>query len=246
MKHTKIRMARAATVIVAAFAIGSLGTAAPATAAEPPTGYPTQQIVTTANNPTVGSIPIRRGFWNADYPGGDRGWGMDKAWNKHNIWSLEAMRRVMLSTNVTPQGAQHLLKAYAGKYTCSGSVCKLTDQREIYGIYNSMTYSTYYDWPVGGKLGLQTMYCNQGGAWSCPNWVTYSITNPGVNNPYSLTNPSSKALTRVEPSLSAEQQRVQATALASEEIVRLTEAIAAGDEQVSFSYNSLPKEIPAH
>jgi hypothetical protein len=66
MKHTKRWIARAAMVIVAAFAIGSLGTAAPATAAEPRAGYPTQQIMTTANNPTLGSIPIRRGFWNAD------------------------------------------------------------------------------------------------------------------------------------------------------------------------------------
>ncbi|MFK4298797.1 hypothetical protein ABH924_003970 [Arthrobacter sp. GAS37] len=59
MKHTKIWMVRAAMVIVAAFAIGSLGTAAPATAAEPRAGYPTQQIMAAANNPTVGSIPIR-------------------------------------------------------------------------------------------------------------------------------------------------------------------------------------------
>jgi len=29
---------------------------------------------------------------------------MDKAWNKHNIWSVEAMRKVMLSTNITTQG----------------------------------------------------------------------------------------------------------------------------------------------
>ncbi|WP_404501484.1 hypothetical protein [Arthrobacter sp. GAS37] len=152
---------------------------------------------------------------------------------------------MMLSTNVTPQGAQYLLKAYAGRYTCNGSLCKLTDQREIYGIHNSMTYSTYYDWPVGGKLGLQTMYINQGGAWRCPNWVTYSITNPGVNNPYSLPNPTSLALMRVEPALSAEEQTAQETALASEEIVTLTAAIAAGDVQVGFSYDPLPKEIPA-
>lgn len=210
--------------------------AGPAWGAQPPAGYPTSQVMATASNPTLGSIQIRRGFWDSAI---DQGWGMDKAWNKHNIWSLEAMRRVMLSPNITPQGLQYLLKAYAGKYSCSGSTCTLTDQREVRGVYDTQSYTNYCGWPVGGKMGLLTMYCEQGGVIRCPNWVTYSITNPGVNNPYRSSSPSA------DKNLSAEESSKQAKILSSGEIVALEEAIAAGDEQVAFSYEPLPKEIGA-
>ncbi len=36
--------------------------------------------MTTANNPSLGSIPIRRGFYDS---AADQGFGFDKAWNKH-------------------------------------------------------------------------------------------------------------------------------------------------------------------
>ncbi|MFD1242951.1 hypothetical protein [Arthrobacter ulcerisalmonis] len=220
--------------MIAAAAAG-LG-AAPASAAQPPPGYPTSQVMATASNPTLGSIQIRRGFYDNAI---DQGWGMDKAWNKHNIWSVEAMRRVMLSTNITPQGLQYLLKAYAGKYQCSGSTCTLTDQREVRGIYDTQSYTNYYGWPVGGKMGQLTMYCYQGGELLCPNWVTYSITNPGVNNPYRSSSPSA------DTNLSAEESSEQAEILSSDEIVTLDQAIAAGDEQVAFSYEPLPEVIDA-
>jgi len=44
----------------------TLVVAAPAQAAQPPTGYPTGQITTTATNPKLGFISIRRGFWESD------------------------------------------------------------------------------------------------------------------------------------------------------------------------------------
>lgn len=224
----------ALTVVFAAAAAG-LG-AVPASAAQPPPGYPTSQVMATAANPTLGSIEIRRGFYDGAI---DQGWGMDKAWNKHNIWSVEAMRRVMLSTNITPQGLQYLLKAYAGKYQCSGSTCTLTDQREVRGIYDTQSFQYYYGWPVGGKMGMLTMYCEQGGAPLCPNWVTYSITNPGVHNPYRSSTPSADSV------LTAEQSAEQAEIMASDEIVELDEAVASGEVQVAFSYEPLPQLINA-
>jgi hypothetical protein len=216
--------------------IGSAVLSGPAWAAQPPPGYPTSQVMATASNPTLGSIPIRRGFYDADI---DQGWGMDKAWHKHNIWSVEAMRRVMLSPNITTQGARHVLKAYAGKYRCSGSTCTLTDQREVRGVYDTRTFTTYLGWPVGGKMGQLAMYCYQGGEALCPNWVTYSITNPGVNNPYRSSNLSADTM------LSAKDSSEQAAILASDEIVALDDAIEAGAQQVAFSYTPLPKQIPA-
>ena len=90
--------ATAALALMASFLVAGAG---PAVAAQPPTGYPTSQVMATASNPTLGSIQIRRGFYDGAI---DQGWGMDKAWNKHNIWSVEAMRKVMLSTNLTTQG----------------------------------------------------------------------------------------------------------------------------------------------
>lgn len=190
----------------------------------------------TIYNPTLGYIDIRRGFYDSAV---NQGWGMDKAWNKHNIWSLEAMRRVMRSTNVTNQGLQHLIKAYAGKYQCNGSSCTLTDQREVRGIYDSQSFQYYYGWPVGGVMGTLTMYCEQGGAPLCPTWVTYSITNPGVNNPYRSSTPSADSF------LSADQSAEQAEIMASDEIVALDQAVAAGEEQVAFSYEPLPQVINA-
>lgn len=88
-------------------------------------------------------------------------------------------------------------------------------------------------------MGQLTMYCYQGGEALCPNWVTYSITNPGVNNPYRSSNPSA------DTNLSAEQASEQAAILSSDEIVALDKAIEAGAEQVAFSYEPLPEEIPA-
>lgn len=208
----------------------------PAWAAQPPPGYPTSQVMATAANPTLGSIQIRRGFYDGDV---DQGWGMDKAWNKHNIWSVEAMRRVLLSPNITQQGLQYRLKAYAGKYSCSGSTCTLTDQREVRGVYDTQSYATYYGWPVGGKMGMLTMYCNQGGVIRCPNWVTYSITNPGMNNPYRMATPGADA------NLSAQESAKQAAILSSDEIVALQESIIAGDQHLEFSYHPLPRVIKA-
>ncbi len=38
-------------------------------------------------------------------------------------------------------------------------------------------------------MGQLTMYCYQSGESLSPNWVKYSITSPGVNNPYLPSSP---------------------------------------------------------
>jgi len=89
----------------------------------------------------------------------------------------------------------------------------------------------------GWKLGLPTMYCQQGGALLCPTWVTYSITHPGQHNPYRTSTPSA------DRSLPIEETATQEKIMGSEEIVTLEANIAAGAAQVSFDWEPLPKEI---
>ena len=85
-KQRKMWTVRA--LIASALAVGiGLAGSAPGNAAPPPAGYKTSQVLATAGNPSLGNILLRRGFWDADT---DLGWGVDKAWNKHNIWSVEA------------------------------------------------------------------------------------------------------------------------------------------------------------
>jgi hypothetical protein len=226
--------------------IGLSGTA-PASAAPPPSGYPTSEVLATAVNPELGDIELRRGFWDSET---NLGFGVDKAWNKHNIWSIEAQRRVLMSKNHVKQGnGRYALTAYAGKYKCDKILCTLTDQRKVVGIYNPYSSPEYHGWPAGGVLGLQTMYCDQGGAIKCPNWVTYSILNPGVTNPFSIVTGDSDLPTDgatsvpSEKGLSAQQWSSQSSMLQSSDIESLREDLAAGTAEVGFSDHPLPETI---
>lgn len=159
MKTRKLTILAALVMVVATVVPAGAASAAP-----PPAGYPTDQIMATAQNASLGPIPIHRGFWDA---APDQGFGMDKAWNKHNIWSVEAMRRVLLSPNYTMQAnGNYALVAYAGKYSCSSSssLCVLEDERKLVGVHDGRTYANYYGWPVNGLMGMLTLYCDQGGA----------------------------------------------------------------------------------
>ncbi|KJL30711.1 hypothetical protein [Microbacterium azadirachtae] len=162
------------------------------------------------------------------------------------------MKAVLLSNNITPQGTQHLLKAYAGMYYCTGTprICQLKDQREINAVVNLTSYTNYYNWPVGGKMGLQTMYCEQQGLWRCPNWVTFAILYPGVNNPYtnrgaapSPDDAIASELSSDSRMLTTKQAAEQAEILDSAEIQELSGDISSGETVVSFSYEALPTEI---
>lgn len=212
---------------------GGLGLTQSAEAAQPPAGYPTDQIMANIPNSVVGMFPICRGFYDGDI---DQGWGMDKAWNKHNIWSLDAMQKVMMSPNVERQGAQAIMHAYAGKYECSGSTCKLVEQKELRGIYDSQLQTNYYGWPVNGMMGLLTMYCIQS-TDECPDWVTYSILYPGLPNPYSRAE-------TLDSKLPASQKAEQEEVLTSREITSLEESVVAGRGRVAFGYEPLPASLP--
>ncbi|UGS25496.1 hypothetical protein K8F61_12495 [Microbacterium resistens] len=231
--------------------VGIVAVAGPANAGQPPAGYPTSEKMDTAGNAQIGNIPIRRGFWDADI---DKGWGMDKAWNKHNLWSVAAMKAVLHSSNITPQGTQYLLKAYAGKSYCSGNpqICRVTDRREIRAVVDPKSHKLYHGWPVGGVMGMQTMFCEQQGIWRCPNWVTYSILNPGKHNPYNsfvtdgdLDVPVGEKLRAEQYLLSDEQAEEQAEMMSSPEIVELERQIDSGEVQLLFSFDPLPDEYPA-
>ena len=158
----------------------------------------------------------------------------------------------MMSTNYTKQGnGRYALVAYAGKYKCGSVTCTLTDQRKLIGVYNPYESTNYHGWPVNGVLGMQTLYCDQGGAAKCPNWVTYSILNPGVNNPYSSKTSAQSGPTDgstpspLEQGLTPQQKSSQSSILQSQDIRSLQAGIAAGTAQSQFSYQPLPKTIPA-
>lgn len=176
MRTLATRIALGLALVTASLLMASSGTA---NAAPPPPGYPTNTVKTTAINRTLGPIPIRQGFWNADT---NRGFGFDKAIHKHNLYTVSAQKRIMLSPTIVKQGnGNYRLTLYAGRYRCSGWSCKLVDKRTVYGIHNGRSYITYRGWPVGGVMGMQTAYCrNPDGAERCPNWVTPAIDRPGA------------------------------------------------------------------
>lgn len=177
---------RTVTGIVVGALIAVIGASTAAVAAQPPKGYPSNQVMANVGNPIHGTIPIRRGFYDGDL---DTGFGFDKAWNKHNLRSLHAQQVLMGSNNSTKQGnGNYDLKTYTGYYNCDTNPCKLVKQQLVHGIYapNNATY--IQGWPVGGKVGLLTAYCtNDSGALDCPNWVTYGIDHPGQDNPYAAS-----------------------------------------------------------
>jgi hypothetical protein len=93
------------------------------------------------------------------------------------------------------------------------------------------------------------MYCDQGGAIKCPNWVTYFILNPGVANPFSIATgdpdlPSDGATSvPSEKGLSAQQWSSRSSMLQSSDIESLREDRAAGTAEVEFSDYPLPEII---
>jgi hypothetical protein len=149
-------------------------------AAQPPPGYPSNQVMATADNPVLGSLPLRRGFWDHD---GQNGFGMDKAWHRHKIQSLSGMKFVMESPLVSNSGNQSILRAYVGRYECPDGrpgECALTAEREVRAIVDERAFREYYGWPAGDPLGLVTMYCmNPDDAIDCPAWVTHAFNYPG-------------------------------------------------------------------
>ena len=220
--------ARLALVLIAASLL--VAPASTAEAAQPPPGYPTARVKTTALNRTLGPIPIRQGFWDADI---NRGFGFDKANHKHNLYTASALKRIMLSPAIyKQQNGNYRLTLYAGRYRCSGSTCNLVDKRTVLGIHNGRSYAKYRNWPVGGILGIQTAYCqNPDQQAKCPNWVTPAIDRPGAPSASSRRSASAQPM---------DQQKRVFTAADRQ----LFEDVESGRAKLTSSPTRLPTTIP--
>jgi len=231
------RNARRTRVAIAAVFLSAVSilAGAPAFSAPPPAGYPTQQVMATANNPSVANIPIRRGFWDADAA---EGFGLDKAWHYHNITTVTGQVKVMMSPNVTLQGnGNYRLTAYANKQECvvrnGVRECTIVEEIPVVGVYNPDVKDTYFGWPVNGVLGMQTMYCDQGGAVKCPSWVWLSLQNIGIASDSAR---SADPGFSVESGLTAEQQIDQLENLETPEMLALEEQVLTGEVVLGGSY----------
>ncbi|MBF0807627.1 hypothetical protein E4U03_03215 [Rothia nasimurium] len=149
-------------------------TPAPSLAAE---GYDITEPLATIKNPNApGEFPIRRGYYDAET---DRGFGFDKAYHKHGLTSLEAIKKVSVSPQSEWQGDTLVAKAYVGKYTCNVLTCNLEEQREVKAIFTTAT--RHHDLELDSQLGMITIYCeNPDKAPRCPEWVQDSILRPGT------------------------------------------------------------------
>ena len=225
---------RRSTLRLAVALIAATLLIAPARTAEanpPPPGYPTSKVKTTAYNRTLGPIPIRQGFWDAKV---DQGFGFDKAYHKHNLYTVSAQKRIMLSPTILKQAnGNYRLTLYAGRYRCSGSTSKLVDRRTVLGIHNGRSYSKYHGWPVHGILGMSTAYCrNPDKDPKCPNWVTPAIDHPGVRTAAAEQSPSAQAADGPAPVFSAADRRLFAD-------------VDSGRARLASSPTRLPTSIPA-
>ncbi|QXT63018.1 hypothetical protein [Tessaracoccus palaemonis] len=229
----------------AIFAI-TLVAPAPAHAAAPPKGYPAGTIMQTTHNAKLGiGIPLRRGFFDSDV---NKGFGWDKLWSYHNITTLKAVANMSKSTNTTIQGTSVILKTWAGRMECSALSCRVTEQMELrlvavtsnpgkytYTAANPKRKVTVSTGATSQSWGVQTAYCVLKSGVRCPDWVTFSLTNPGVPNPKRAAVPATGSTPvsaeSAEPQVSPDEQ---------------TQAPAdepRADEYTVFSYEPLPVDV---
>jgi hypothetical protein len=142
---------------------------------------------------------LRRGFFDA---AAQKGFGWDKVWNYHNTTTLKAVANLSKSTNTTVQGTTVLLKTWAYKIKRTALSCQTTHQQEVRLVFvtnNPGTYSYKASNPTrlikvstgatNQSWGVQTAYCILSSGVRCPDWVTYSLTNPGKANPLRTSTP---------------------------------------------------------
>lgn len=135
------------------------------------------EILDTVKNPNApGEFPIRRGFFD-----GEQGFGYDKAYHKHGLRNIEAIKKVGRSPLSSWEGNSLVARAYAGTYTCGWwGRCTLQDEREIRVVFT--VDAQYGDMKFDSQLGLLTAYCkNPDNAPLCPDWVESSILYPETN-----------------------------------------------------------------
>ena len=200
----------------------------------------------TTHNAKLGiGIPLRRGFFDTDV---NKGFGWDKVWNYHNITTLTAVANMSKSTNTTIQGTSVILKTWAGKMECSAFSCRVTEQIELRLVAvtsNPGTYSytaanpkrlvTVSTGATNQSWGVQTAYCVLASGVRCPNWVTFSLSNPGIPNPKR----AASSTTDRTPASAAPAQ-LQA---APQELIQAPADDVQVDEYAVFSYEPLPDEV---
>ncbi len=116
---------------------------------------------------SAANYPIRRGFYDSD---ADQGFGFDKAWWKHGIYSVGAISWAMGGTERWWEGTDFLTRVYANKITCDSFGCQVDASQPVKTVTGTQSVTTYYGQPVYGQLGLKTIYCE--GYIVCPWWVT--------------------------------------------------------------------------
>ncbi|HEU4421611.1 MAG TPA: hypothetical protein VFR67_03610 [Pilimelia sp.] len=187
--------------LVLAIVAATFVSAAPASAGQPPPGYPTDEIKRIVYNSYYGnSIPIRRGFYDADI---NEGFGFDKVWWKHKIMQLDAMQYGLQSPRRFKSGNQYIFRSYAQQFVCDTNGCVLQQEVEVQAVYEPRSFSIYYGWPVGGKLGLLTMYCI-GYFPECPHWVDDGLSNALHNSQLSAASGRTTFDSSAGPSLTQE------------------------------------------
>ncbi len=233
MKNWKFYPATALTVAGVVLST----TASNSLAAPPPSGYPSSQVLQRTYNPKLGtSIPLRRGFYDA---AANHGFGWDKLWNKHKITDLRAVAALSGSTAMQTEGTSRVFFTWAGKYKCQSGRCTLQKQQKVRLVVVTTKNLTYSYKPKGatkkvyvpignGKemWGVQTAYCE--GMVECPTWVTFSLANPGLPNPF-LNAPAG-------PSSAAPRQTGS-----PEAHTRSNDSVGSEDELNVYSYKPLPQ-----
>ncbi|MCF8786831.1 hypothetical protein NQ854_24935 [Rhodococcus ruber] len=148
-----------------------------ALAAQPPSGYPTDQIKQLIVHNNRGEIPLRRGFWDPEIdnrystttpPEKGEGFGTDKAEHKHNFVNLNLMQFVINNTNGNSQMSEDrvnyssvLFKSFVSTMNCVPNpygdlpICEYAGDGggwqgpyEIHVVVETDYSDYYYSWPA--------------------------------------------------------------------------------------------------
>lgn len=114
------------------------------------------------------SLPLRRGVYNSS---SGQGFGYDKAFWKHGLRSVAAVRFVMNGPG-SWQGSDWTTQAYANKIRCART-CYVEASQPVRSVASRDYQNYYYGRWVGGTLGLKTAYCL--GSTVCTSWVTGAL-----------------------------------------------------------------------
>lgn len=162
----------------------------------PPAGYPAHELKAVVVNPNLhGTLPIRRGFYNADSDSAANGFGYDKAYHRHGFRDLESIKWVMMSSNISVEGNAHVFRAYAQRFECTLGFCTERERVEIRAVV-SFNFTDHYgpvSFPQKVTLGLLTIYCVYPGQGKnklkCDQWVYDFVSlrarGGGPYSPYS-------------------------------------------------------------